>query len=668
MGNSITGGEIAHNNQDEHWQHAGIYVQHCLGTGVENVYLHDNKLYGVSLQSADETLIDNNNIDSNCGGESGIYIYESEDIEIINNNITNGTGDGLQLYSSSFIYVNNNNISSNTGYGLELYQSSHCEFQENILADNDNVAIFLQYDSNYNEFVNQQLSSYPTTVSFIYGSMMNALSVNKPRIGTNSFVGTIKFDGMDSPPADPNNRSNIHQYLNITSNSGPSWVFLNFSYLDSDYAGNESTLKVWKYNGSWIEDSWNGSRVIDTTNNVVGVNITDLGGPSNGPQAMNGVDIENIFAPLGEYTACGNDVIDSGEQCDGTNLQGQTCYSLGYSFGQLACFGNCSYDTSGCTNEYDYNLHVEDGNITGVNNTEFGIEVLGQETKSVNLNVQTSSTNPGGSGWALSPLNKYIQFELSESVNVSWIIIRVYYTDAEVAAAGLDESTLRLEYYNETSATWTTYNPPQGGVNTAENYVWANTTHFSIFGIFGSAPVSLGGGGGAGGCAPFWVCDEWSECVDGSQTRTCTDIRCHRTDHHTKPEETRSCTVCNEQWSCGYWGDCTSAGYQYRECIDRNDCGSIKIRPPVVQDCAYREEPVVPEVIEVTPVLEAPAVVGEEQLRREAEAARQAELEASKLKTKKIIGLIVMLVLIAALVAVLLLIVRKHRHKRQHRF
>jgi Metallo-peptidase family M12 len=45
---------------------------------------------------------------------------------------------------------------------------------------------------------------------------------------------------------------------------------------------------------------------------------------------------------------CGNGVLDSGEQCDGGDLGGATCASLGYASGTLACDANCTFDTSQC--------------------------------------------------------------------------------------------------------------------------------------------------------------------------------------------------------------------------------------------------------------------------------------------------------------------------------
>ncbi len=46
---------------------------------------------------------------------------------------------------------------------------------------------------------------------------------------------------------------------------------------------------------------------------------------------------------------CGDDDVNQGfEVCDGTDLDGHTCVSLGYSSGDLACTENCSMDYSGC--------------------------------------------------------------------------------------------------------------------------------------------------------------------------------------------------------------------------------------------------------------------------------------------------------------------------------
>src|SRR3989344_664893 len=48
-------------------------------------------------------------------------------------------------------------------------------------------------------------------------------------------------------------------------------------------------------------------------------------------------------------TVCGNDVQESGEQCDGTDLAGESCTTQGFTGGTLSCDPACDFDTSSCT-------------------------------------------------------------------------------------------------------------------------------------------------------------------------------------------------------------------------------------------------------------------------------------------------------------------------------
>ena len=57
--------------------------------------------------------------------------------------------------------------------------------------------------------------------------------------------------------------------------------------------------------------------------------------------------------------SCGNGSVDSGEDCDGAALDGETCLSQGYDAGALGCSSSCSFDVSGC--EF---YTCGDGNVT----------------------------------------------------------------------------------------------------------------------------------------------------------------------------------------------------------------------------------------------------------------------------------------------------------------
>lgn len=56
-----------------------------------------------------------------------------------------------------------------------------------------------------------------------------------------------------------------------------------------------------------------------------------------------------LATALAGKPVCGDGVVKGGESCDGSDLDGGTCESLGYDSGALACAADCSYDTSGCT-------------------------------------------------------------------------------------------------------------------------------------------------------------------------------------------------------------------------------------------------------------------------------------------------------------------------------
>ncbi len=50
----------------------------------------------------------------------------------------------------------------------------------------------------------------------------------------------------------------------------------------------------------------------------------------------------------GTVGSCGDATIQCSEDCDGTDLGGETCVSQGFDSGTLACDGGCGFDTSAC--------------------------------------------------------------------------------------------------------------------------------------------------------------------------------------------------------------------------------------------------------------------------------------------------------------------------------
>ncbi len=74
---------------------------------------------------------------------------------------------------------------------------------------------------------------------------------------------------------------------------------------------------------------------------------TDDVGESNGSSELDSDEGPEPDLPI---ETCGNAQLDRGEACDGALLAGQSCTSLGWDRGTLACAPDCQLDLEGCNN------------------------------------------------------------------------------------------------------------------------------------------------------------------------------------------------------------------------------------------------------------------------------------------------------------------------------
>jgi hypothetical protein len=89
-------------------------------------------------------------------------------------------------------------------------------------------------------------------------------------------------------------------------------------------------------------------------------------------------DCETCQVDCGICSECGDGIISGNELCDGENLDGKSCVSLGYDGGDLACSENClSFDKSNCVRETecDFDSDCEEGEVCNLD----GICVESQE-------------------------------------------------------------------------------------------------------------------------------------------------------------------------------------------------------------------------------------------------------------------------------------------------
>ena len=274
----------------------GIYLDDCDYNTLSNNYGSNNSKDGIYLwYSYNNTLTANTALNN----RDGIYIYASGDNTLTANNASNNDYYGIYLYSSGNNTLTANTALNNSRYGVYLYKSSNyntlmnntawnngkygvylksssCNnIEKNTIVRNttndESWSMFVDSDSQNNTFKENTVGSkYPTKISvYDYYESFNIRGVENP-------------PESPKPPEYPTTGQNISNYVEMLNLSANTTLFIDFHYEDKDVKDiNEETLKVWKHNGTaWVEglgnDSWNGTRKLDTENNIVGVEVKEF--------------------------------------------------------------------------------------------------------------------------------------------------------------------------------------------------------------------------------------------------------------------------------------------------------------------------------------------------------------------------------------------------------
>ena len=234
---------------------------------------------GIFLYSScNHNTLTSNNASNN---DHGIFLHSSSNNTLTGNNASSNNNDNIRLeYSSNYNTLTSNNASLSGDHGIVLTSScNHNTLNGNTADSNSGNGIYLHSSSNDNTLTGNTASNNEYDIR-LYHSSNNTLTSNTLNGTTVSFAysGDVSLKGVGAPAADPTGQQTIGKFINATNQSAGAWLFLNFSYSDADVSGlGESNLTVWKHNGTmWLKDGWNGTRYLDTAENVVGVNITSF--------------------------------------------------------------------------------------------------------------------------------------------------------------------------------------------------------------------------------------------------------------------------------------------------------------------------------------------------------------------------------------------------------
>jgi len=159
---------------------------------------------------------------------------------------------------------------------------------------------------------------------------------------------------------------------------------------------------------------------------------------------------------------------------------------------KTAWIGNVTINQTAGSNQTFFNNSVFTINNQTIVNTTMNltlqIKTL-QEIVNGSLGIAYYYNNPAEPNPEFTPIGKYFEIGTSTDMieSLDWCVLKTYYTQEEITQSGTDENSLGLYYFNETSGNWSL---EAGGVNDSENYVWGNTTHLSVFGIFGQTTTT----------------------------------------------------------------------------------------------------------------------------------------------------------------------------------
>ena len=199
--------------------------------------------------------------------------------------------------------------------------------------------------------------------------------------------------------------------------------------------------------------------------------------------------------------------------------------------------------------------------FNGVRTGAFNISVLGANFTAQNQTLDTSTGNYVFNFYMNRTFMSYFNITVRRSDNndpVSGITVNLVNGSSAVKSGSTDSDGNILLAVNSsrysslnitTESTSSYYANTSGGEYSANDQVISNITVTVLSKPSGGSTQGTtggdgggGGGGGAAACNESWVCTSWSTCINGIQTRTCTDQNNCGTEKD-KPDTNRSCFV-----------------------------------------------------------------------------------------------------------------------------
>ena len=444
--NIIEGNNLSNNN-------VAIYLISSNNNNILENKANSNNWYGILITSSINNILTNNTATSNT--QYGIYLSSSNSNNLTSNN-ANLNQRGIYIISSNSSILTDNTATSNSIAGIYINSSSNNTVTSNTANSNTNYGFYLTSSDNNtltsNTALNNSLWDFYSTTNSLNNTVTN-LYINS----TISFTSKdIAIRGVTAPASDPSGYRNISKFVNATNNSVDSWLFLNVSYSDDDISGlNESSLKVWEYNGTaWSQLS--GTNGVNTASNYAFANITNfstfaLFGTAL-PSSHTGGGSDSIGGILLILSEPRNNVVDYERVSNYLGKNTSNTYSFNFENGV-------------------YLIMLNGGNTN--NDVTMGIEILNGPSQNVPI---------------LPPGVVYMNLNiLSSTKDIKEAIIKFKVDNKWLKDNDFDASEMKLVKYNGNE--WITLDTKVIGTKDQWMYFEAKVNSFSPFAIVGIRSV-----------------------------------------------------------------------------------------------------------------------------------------------------------------------------------
>ena len=496
---SSSNNTIIDNVANNSWK--GIYVYYSDYNFLTNNTANNNDL-GIHIHASNNNNLINNTANNNREGIE--CLTPASNNNLINNTANNNTNYGIYLYQASNNTLTNNTANNNSYHGIYLYLSDYNTLTDNLAVNNSFNGIDISFSSN-NNLTNNTVSGNNYGVYF-GPSNSNANVIANNTLNLNNYGFYLESSNY-----------NNFTFNNITSNT---ITGISISGSTGNYFENNSVIGP-QQNGIYIDGSNQNTFKSNTisSSSETGIILSE---------AVENSFIENII----ESNTKGFEILQSnytnltGNEIKWNDQIGIYVYSDSHftEFTNNKLYGNNlglkldSSDNIFRENLY-YNNSVREAVLNFDNNT-FANELFAGETLDkyptrasffgieVNISgVNVSIPDPNG----YRNISKYLNITGNSS---SWLFLNISYNDSDLN--GIDESTLRIAKYS--GGTWETncsVFANSCGVDTVNNYVYANITNFgSIFAPLGQIQE-------AGVCN----CSSCDDCKNKLNDPSCTEVR-----------------------------------------------------------------------------------------------------------------------------------------------